>query len=86
MMYSSVDGHYWVKMGDSFVEKLNFHAVIKSAASAASPNTKIEESRGASGRRKRLDSPGILDLGLRGGCASSRLDHSLKVQLFYDKH
>ena len=30
-----------------FVEKLNFQAVIKSAASAASPKTKIQESRGA---------------------------------------
>ena len=27
------------------------------------------------GRRKRLGSPGFLDFGLRGGCASSRLDH-----------
>ena len=33
------------------VEKLNFEAVIKSAASAASPKTKIQESGGASGRR-----------------------------------
>ena len=33
------------------MKKLNFQAVIKSAASAASPKTKIQESRGASGRR-----------------------------------
>ena len=32
-------------------EKLDFQAVIKSAASAASPKTKIQESREASGRR-----------------------------------
>ena len=32
-------------------KKLNFQAVIKSAASTASPMTKIQESRGASGRR-----------------------------------
>ena len=30
---------------------LDLEAVIKSAASAASPKTKIQESRGASGRR-----------------------------------
>ena len=69
--------------------KLNFQAVIKSATSAASPKTKIQESRGASGmpadngsaggRRKQLGSPRFLDFGLRGGCASSRLDHGLKV-------
>ena len=32
----------------------------------------------AGGRRKRLGSPGI-----PGGCASSRLDHGLKVELFF---
>ena len=38
----------WIWIGRvSFVEKLNFQAVIKSAASAASPKTKIQESRGA---------------------------------------
>ena len=31
--------------------ELNFQAVIKSAASSASPKTKIQESRGANGRR-----------------------------------
>ena len=42
----------WMWIGRaSFVEKLNFQAVIKSAASAASPKAKIQESRGASGRR-----------------------------------
>ena len=42
----------WVWIGRvSFVEKLNFQAVIKSAASAASPKAKIQESRGASERR-----------------------------------
>ena len=33
----------------------------------------------AGGRRKRLGFPGFLDFGLPGGCASSRLDHGLKV-------
>ena len=33
------------------VLELNFQAVIKLAASAAPPKTKIQESRGASGRR-----------------------------------
>ena len=38
----------WIWIGRvSFVEKLNFQAVIKSAASAASPKTKIQESGGA---------------------------------------
>ena len=42
----------WIWIGKvSFVEKLDFQGVIKSAASAASPKTKIQESRGASGRR-----------------------------------
>ena len=33
------------------LDLLNFQAVIKSVASAASPKTKIQESTGASGRR-----------------------------------
>ena len=33
--------------GPHLKKKLNFQAVIKSAASAASPKTKIQESRGA---------------------------------------
>ena len=37
-------------MGDSFLKKLNFQAVIKPAASAASLKTKVQESRGASER------------------------------------
>ena len=38
----------WIWIGRlCFVEKLNFQAVIKSAASEASPKTKIQESRGA---------------------------------------
>ena len=42
----------WIWIGRvSFVEKLNFQGTIKLAASAASPKTKIQESRGASGRR-----------------------------------
>ena len=49
MICSGFEGRYWIKMGDSFVEKLNFQAVIKSAASAASLKTKIPESKGASG-------------------------------------
>ena len=61
--------------------------MIKSAASAASPKTKIWESRGAyySSRPRRLHaepssagSPGCLDSGLQGGCASNRLDHGLE--------
>ena len=36
MIYLGFDGRYWVEMSDSFVEKLNFQAVIKSAASTAS--------------------------------------------------
>ena len=36
MIYSGFQGRYWVGMGGSLVEKLNFQAVIKSAASAAS--------------------------------------------------
>ena len=52
--------NFWFKTGfvDFLLKKLNFQAVIKSAASAASP---------------------ILSPSNRGGCASSRLDHSLKV-------
>ena len=38
MIYSSFEGRDWLGLGDSFVEKLNFQAVIKSAASAASRN------------------------------------------------
>ena len=35
-VYSGFEGRYWVQMDDSFVEKLNCQAVIKSAASAVS--------------------------------------------------
>ena len=67
-------------MDGFLVEKLNFQAVIKSAASAASPTawgapddgvgrTTEQDSDDGSGR-----SPSR-----RGGCASSRLDHGLKV-------
>ena len=72
----------------TLVRKPNFQAVIKSAASAASPKTKIQESRGASGQRlgmrtavPAIGAPGFLDFGLRGGFSSRRLDHSLKAQL-----
>ena len=62
--------------------KLNFQAVIKSAASAASPIA-----WGEPGRRLRLAGDGFgwratasgLSPSNRGGCASSRLDHGLKV-------
>ena len=47
-----VECEIWIGIGRvSFVEKLNFQAMIKLAASAASPKTKIQEYRGASGRR-----------------------------------
>ena len=74
----------------NFLEKLNFQAVIKSAASAASRETKNQgpRSRGAHGRRLGLRTTGLggspgswsLIFGLPGGCASSRLDHGLKVE------
>ena len=69
-------------------KQLNFQAMIKSAASAASPKTKIQESppQGEPSRFRcppaeslSAGSPGFLDFGFRGGCASSRLDHGLKV-------
>ena len=72
-----------------YLEKLNFQAVIKSAASAASRETKNQgpRSRGAPEPRRpqaepsSVGSPGSWSLifGLPGGCASSRLDHGLKV-------
>ena len=61
--------------------------MIKSAANAASLKTKIQDPAepadddSAGGRRVRLGSPGFPDFGLRGGCASSRLDQGLKVKL-----
>ena len=67
-------------------------SVIKSAASAASRETKNQgpRSRGAPEPRRpqaepsSVGSPGSWSLifGLPGGCASSQLDHGLKVQLF----
>ena len=58
------------------MEKLNFQAVIKSVASAASPKTKIQESRGASVRQLGMQTAGTAPWGsLRFG---SRLDHGLK--------
>ena len=63
---------------------LSFQAVIKLAASAGSRsksrNPEEPASDGAAGgRRKRRGSPGSLDFGLRGGCASSPLDQGSKV-------
>ena len=68
----------------------NFQAVIKSAASAASRETKNQGPRSrepaddgsASGRRGSAGLPWIMvpDFELPGGCASSRLDH---VSKFY---
>ena len=61
----------------------DLEAVIKSAARAASRKTK---SRGPSrpccphAEPSPAGSPGFLDLGLPGGCASSRLDHSFQIQ------
>ena len=56
---------------------LNFQALIKSAAS---PRTTARHADDGA----RLGSPGSWSLifGLPGGCASSRLDHGLKVELF----
>ena len=86
--YSGFEGRDWVGMSGSLVEKLNFQAVIKSAASAASRETKNQgpRSRGAHGRRLGLRTTGLggspgswsLIFGLPGGCASSRLDHGLE--------
>ena len=70
-------------------DSVKFQAVIKSAASAASrkakkSGTKIRGSPRTTARQAddgaRLGSPGCWSLifGLRGGCASSRLDHGLK--------
>ena len=80
-------GRIWEGFG-RFWKKLNFQAVIKSAASAASGKTKNQgpRSRGAHGRRLGLRTTGLggspgswsLIFGLPGGCASSRLDHGLK--------
>ena len=71
-------------------------AVIKSAASAVSPEgfasrkaelsscdqvscwRSLPEDGGG-----RLGSPGFLHFGLRGVCASSRLDHGSKTQLYF---
>ena len=66
----------------ALVLKLNFQAVIKSAASAASPTAwelhgSARTSASAGGRRLR-GAPMQLP-SRRGGCASSRLDHDLKV-------
>ena len=64
---------------------LNFQAVVKSAASAASPKTKIQESRGASARQlgwratETVRLPWIPGFWTRGGCASSRLDCGLNA-------
>ena len=71
------------------LDSVKFQAVIKSAASAASRKTKNQgpRSRGAPEPRRpqaepsSVGSPGSWSLifGLHGGCASSRLDHGLKV-------
>ena len=53
---------------------------IKSVAGAASWICREPSDDGwACGRQGQLGSPGFLDFDLSGGCASSRLDHSLKV-------
>ena len=58
-IYSGFEGRYWLGMSGSLVEKLNFQAVIKSAASAASP-TDWELHMGAPGRRLRLAGDGFV--------------------------
>ena len=74
-------GRYW--------EKLNFQAVIKSAASAASPEG---FGRGKAGQALGLG-PGrwpcwahgnSSSKSVQGGCAGSGLDHGLKVVFFVD--
>ena len=80
-----------VNIHNFFVQKLAIaapqtQAVIKSALSAASQKTKSRgaprppssASRAAIRHSTGAWSPGF---GLRGGCASSRLDHGLKVEL-----
>ena len=64
--------------------KLNFQAVIKSAASAASPTA--WELHGSAPRpsptsRSRRPGAAMQLPSRRGGCTSSRLDHGLKVEL-----
>ena len=54
MNYSGFGRRYWDKMRNSLMEKLNFQAVIKSAASAASPIA-----WGEPGRRLRLAGDGF---------------------------
>ena len=81
--------HHGVSKGKQGIQKLNFQAVIKSAASAASRKHKSREgsSRGVPRSRRPpaeavvLHFPGASfpGFGLPGGCASSRLDHGLKV-------
>ena len=74
---------------DFLLKKLNFQAVIKSAASAASldlqgsPRT---TARHADGGARATDRSAPLDLGSLdlGGCASSRLDHGLKFPCFFN--
>ena len=71
------------------LDYVKFQAVIKSAARAASRKTKSQgpRSRGAPEPRRphaepsSVGSPGSWSLifGLPGGCASSQLDHGLKV-------
>ena len=66
----------------TLVRKPNFQAVIKLAASAASPTAwKLHGSAPKPSPASRSRRPGApMQLpSRRGGCASSRLDHSLKV-------
>ena len=66
-------------------KKLNFQAVIKSAAGAASPTAwelhGNAMTTASAGRQRPRGAP--MQLPSRpGGCASSQLDHGLKVWLF----
>ena len=71
--------------GAALVEKVNFEAAIKSAAGAASPTAwELHGSAPKPSLASRSRRPGApMQLPSRqGGCASSRLDHGLKVELF----
>ena len=61
---------------DFVLKKLNFQAVIKSAASAASLDLQGESQDDGFGWRATASG---LSPSNQGGCASSRLDHGLKV-------
>ena len=65
------------KKAQRYFKKLNFQAVIKLAASAASLDL-----QGSPPAVRMPSRRPWAPLQIQGGCASSQLDHSLKVQLF----